>query len=250
MPVPAFAKHLAGTGLALAPHARPTRALFLLGHMRCGSTALANVLCAHPEISGYGESHVDHGAPAAPGRLVLNQIAAGRWKPRARYLFDKILHDRLDEGVPPGFFGGRGLFLTRAPEPAIASIVALFAALGSREYPDPATAAAYYTHRLTRLAVLWERFAPGRRLALEHATLVAEPDASLARISRFLYLDPPLVNAYCGSPARRGAGDPLAASRATAIVPCREPPRAAAPAPAELAAARAAHAAFLARTAS
>lgn len=249
MPVPDFAKQLAGTGLGLAPHARPTRALFLLGHMRCGSTALANALCAHPQISGYGESHVDHGAPAAPGRLVLNQIAARRWKPSARYLFDKILHDRLDENVPPGFFGGRAIFLTRAPEPAIASIVALFAALGSREYPDPASAAAYYTRRLTRLATLWDRFAPGRRLALEHATLVAEPEASLARITRFLYLDPPLANAYCGSPARPGAGDPLAASRSTAITARREPPHPIALAPAELAAARAAHADFLARTA-
>jgi hypothetical protein len=249
MPVPAFAKHLAGTGLGLAPHARPTRALFLLGHMRCGSTALANVLCAHPEISGYGESHIDHGTPAAPGRLVLNQIGARRWKPSAHYLFDKILHDRLDEGVPPGFFGGRAVFLTRAPEPAIASILALFAALGSRAHPDPASAAAYYIRRLARLAVLWDGFAPGRRLALEHATLVAHPEASLARISRFLYLDPPLVNAYCGSPARPGAGDPLAAARSTAIAPRREEPLPVALAPAELAAARAAHAAFLARTA-
>lgn len=250
MPVPAFAKRLAGTGLGLAPHARYDRCVLLLGHMRCGSTALANVLCAHPAVSGYGESHIDHGAPSAPGRLVLNQIGAGRWKPAARLLFDKILHDRLDTGVPETFFTARAIFLTRAPEPAIASILALFASLGSREYPDPASAAAYYCARLRRLADLWQRFPPDRRLALAQETLVTDPDASLARITRFLALDPPLANAYRASPTRPGAGDPLTAGRRTAIepVPAPERPRHAGLSPDELAAARAAHAAFLALT--
>lgn len=247
MPVPPLAKRLAGAGLGLAPHARHDRCVLLLGHMRCGSTALANVLCAHPAISGYGESHIDHGAPAAPGRLVLNQIRARRWKPGARFLFDKILHDRLDAGAPPAFFTARALFLTRAPEPAIASILALFASLGSREYPDPATAAAYYTARLARLAALWDRFPPDRRLALTHDTLIARPEAALARVTTFLGLAPPLANAYRASPARAGAGDPHAAPHLAAITPRAETRHAALSAP-ELAAARAAHAAFLART--
>lgn len=248
MPVPALAKRLAGGALALAPHARPAQGVYLLGHMRCGSTALANVICAHPDVSGYGESHVDHGAPAAPGRLVLNQMRAGRWKPGARLLFDKILHDRLDAGAPPGFFTGRAIFLTRAPAPAIASIVALFAALGSPEYPDATSAAAYYTARLTRLAKLWDRFPPGRCLALRHEALLADPEAVLARVTRFLALDPPLRNAYSASPGRRGAGDPLSAPRATSIV-TPPPARQLQPlAPSALVAAEAARAAFLARS--
>lgn len=247
MPVPPLAKRLAGAGLGLAPHARHDRCLLLLGHMRCGSTALANVLCAHPAISGYGESHINHGAPAAPGRLVLNQIGARRWKPGARLLFDKILHDHLDAGAPPAFFTARALFLTRAPEPAIASILALFASLGTREYPDPASAAAYYTARLTRLAALWERFPPGRRLALTHEAMIAAPDATLARVTAFLGLTPPLANAYRASPTRPGSGDPLAAPHLAAIGH-RATARHAALSASELADARAAHAAFLSRT--
>ncbi|MFT3972926.1 MAG: sulfotransferase [Amaricoccus sp.] len=247
MPVPAFAKRLAGTGLGLAPHARHDRCLFLLGHMRCGSTALSNVLCAHPEISGYGESHVDHGAPSAPGRLVLNQIGAGRWKPAARHLFDKVLHDHLDAGVPPAFFAGRAIFLTRAPEPSIASILALFASLGNREYPDPASAAAYYTTRLARLAALWDGFPPERRLALRHETLIADPDAALARLTGFLALERPLTNAYRASPTRPGAGDPLAAGWTT-IAAAAPRPRHAGLSAQELAAATAARAAFLDRS--
>lgn len=249
MPFPGFIKRLAGGSLSLAPHARYDRCLFLLGHMRCGSTALANVLSSNPAISGYGESHIDHGAPSAPGRLVLNQIRAGRWKPGARYLFDKLLHDRLDDGVPPTFFTASAIFLTRDPEPAIASILALFGSLGSREYPDPASATAYYVARLIRLCRLWDRFPPSRRLALRHEALVSDPDASLARLTRFLALDPPLDNAYRASPIRPGAGDPLAAARYTAITARPQTPRRAALSATELAAARAAHAAFLARTA-
>lgn len=248
MTVPAFAKRLAGTGLGLAPHARHDRCVLLLGHMRCGSTALANVLCAHPAISGYGESHIEHGAPSAPGRLVLNQIGAGRWKPTARYLFDKILHDHLDDGVPPAFFTARAVFLTRDPEPAITSILALFASLGSREYPDPASATAYYTARLARLAALWGRFPPERRLALRYETLTAEPDATLACVSRFLALDPPLTNHYRATPTRRGAGDPMDAARQTKIAARPQTLRHAALSATELAAARRAHTAFLART--
>ena len=181
MPLPASVKRLAGLGLGLAPHARHERCVYLLGHMRCGSTALANVLCAHPDISGYGESHVEHGLPSAPGRLVLNQIGARRWKPGARMLFDKILHDALDSGVGNAFFTGRAIFLTRDPEPAIASIVTLFASIGSREYPDAAAAAAYYVSRLRQLSGLWRHFPPERRLALRHETLVCTPAALLER---------------------------------------------------------------------
>ncbi len=244
MPVPHLAKRIAGRGLGVVPHARFERCVFLIGHMRCGSTALANVLAAHPSISGYGESHVDYGRPAAPGRLVLNQIGARRWKPGARLLLDKLLHDRLDAAAPPGFFAARAIFLHRAPEPTLASILAL----GLPECPDVAAAVRYYAARLARMAALWDGFPPDRRLRLDHATLTADPGGALAAVTRLLALVPPLANAYRRSPSRHGAGDPLAAPRHVAIVAV--PPRSgAALDPAMLATAQAAHADFLRRTA-
>ena len=66
-------KRLAATSLALAPQGRFDRCLFLVGHMRCGSTALANVLCAHPSVSGYGETHVRYDRPSAPGALTSRE---------------------------------------------------------------------------------------------------------------------------------------------------------------------------------
>jgi hypothetical protein len=213
-------KRTAGACLALAPQARFARCLFLIGHMRCGSTALSNVLCAHPRISGYGETHVRYDRRSAPGALLLNQLRRGRWKPRNAHLFDKLLHDELDAAPPPAFFTGRAIFLSRPPAAAVPSILRLFRALGSPEYATPADAAAYYTRRLVRMRALWHAFPAERRIAVRHEDLVADPAATLERLSRFLRLTPALSNAYAEpKPLPPGAGDPLAAHRMTAIVP-------------------------------
>ncbi|HUD90534.1 MAG TPA: sulfotransferase family protein, partial [Sphingobium sp.] len=78
--------------------------LFVLAHMRCGSTALSNILCSRPDVSGYGESHVRHDGQGALGRLAMNQMRRGGWKPQAPILFDKILHSRHDWATPHEFF--------------------------------------------------------------------------------------------------------------------------------------------------
>jgi hypothetical protein len=213
-------KRLAATCLALAPQGRFDRCLFLVGHMRCGSTALANVLCAHPSVSGYGETHVRYDSPSAPGALILNQLRRGRWRPHAAHLFDKLLHDDLDAAVPPAFFTARAIFVTRPPDAAVRSILRLFRRLGSHEYATPGDAAAYYVLRLARMRALWQSFPPDRRIALRHEHLVADPAATLERVSRFLRLNPALANAYVpGKALPPGAGDPLEAHRRTAIIP-------------------------------
>ena len=123
------------------------RCAFILAHMRCGSTALSNVLCSRPEVSGYGEAHVAYRGEADLGALVVNQARRWAWRPRARYLFDKILHSRHDGAAPPGFFRARAIVLAREPEPAIASIRRLFEGLGKSDYGTDAAAAEYYAER-------------------------------------------------------------------------------------------------------
>ena len=218
-------KRATGTCLSLAPQARFERCLFLVGHMRCGSTALANVLCAHPRISGYGETHVRYDRPSAPGALILNQLHRGRWKPCATHLFDKLLHDDLDAAVPPAFFTARAIFVTRPPDAAIPSILRLFGTLGSHEYATPAEAAAYYVRRLARMRALWQSFPADRRIALRYEHLVADPATTLERLSRFLRFTPALANAYApGKAIPPGAGDPLEAHRLTTIAPTGRSP--------------------------
>lgn len=206
------------------PGYRYHNCLFVLAHMRCGSTALANILCSRPDVSGYGEAHVRHDGPGALGRLAINQMRRGGWKPRANLLFDKILHSRHDEAAPPEFFDARAIFLVRRPGDAIRSIANLFA--GREEYATPAQAAAYYLERLEALAALWERFPPERRIGLTHEALMRDPDAALAAISRRLDITPPLENRYVSLAASRrgGGGDPLVSGRHARIDPALSDP--------------------------
>ena len=201
------------------PHYRYPNCLFILAHMRCGSTALSNVLCSRPDVSGYGEAHVTHDSTAAPGLLALNQLRRGGWKPRADCLFDKILHSRHDQSAPPEFFEARAIFLVRRPGDAIHSIVRLFAGLGRAEYQTYEEATQYYVERVTALAALWDRFSGQRRIGFTHETLLASPDRALAAISRQLSFCPPLENRYVSLAASRrgGGGDPLQSGNHTRI---------------------------------
>lgn len=201
------------------PRYRYRNAIFILAHMRCGSTALSNVLCSRPEVSGYGEAHVQYRDTAALGQLVLNQMRRGAWKPRADYLFDKILHSRHDRAVPEEFFQSRAIFLVRRPDEAIRSIVKLFARLERREYESLAEAAIYYLERLEALESLWRRFPRHKRIGFSHEELVADPDSALSAISRMAAFAPALQNRYASLAASRrgGGGDPLQSGRHTRI---------------------------------
>lgn len=208
------AKALAGSMVAaLLPQCRPDRALRVVGHMRCGSTALSNILVSRPEVSGYGEAHVAYTDAGAQGVLLLNQWRRGSWRPDARWLFDKVLHDRYDAAAWSGYFVGRAIFVARRPAASIASIRALFAGLASREYGSDAEAADYYEGRLTHMLALWPRFPAEHRVALTYEGLIAAPEAALAAVGALIGV--PLANHYRAPAAARGrgAGDPEVAPR-------------------------------------
>ena len=213
---PAALKQALGGAIAmLAPQCDYRRALFIIGHMRCGSTALSNILVSRSDFSGYGEAHVRYADQAALGVLVLNQWRRGSWRPQAAQLFDKILHSQYDAAASPAFFGARAIFVARDPGATSVSIRSLFAALGSDEYASDEACADYYAERLATMAALWSRFAPDRRVAVTHAGLTADPEATLRHIGDRLGIAPPLRNAYVAPAAGggRGAGDPLNAHR-------------------------------------
>ncbi len=220
-----LAKTLAGACISrVLPQCRYESSLFLIGHMRCGSTALSAIVCSRSEISGYGEAHIAYTDRAALGILAQNQFWRKAWTPSATTLFDKILHSRYDSDACPEFFTARALFMARAPRPAIRSIRHLFAKLGTGEYATDVIAAEYYERRLEVMMRLWPRFAADRRIACTYESLTADPETVLATISTALGFDPPLVNRYAikAAASARGAGDPLSASRYTQIVAAKD----------------------------
>lgn len=213
-------KHLLGWGASRAlPQCHYGNAVFIIAHMRCGSTALSNVLCSRPEISGYGEAHITYRDQTSLGCLLVNQARRLAWRPAARYIFDKILHTRYQAELSEAFFQSRAIFIFREPIATIASIRLLFA--GQGEYETDAEAAAYYVERLERMTDLWHRFPVGNRIAMSYAELAGEPQRQLDRVSRLLALKEPLENTYASHRASRwrGGGDPLRAGSFRGIVP-------------------------------
>lgn len=196
-------------------------AIFILAHMRCGSTALSNILCSRKDISGYGEAHIRYDGRGALGRLAVNQQLRGARNGAAPYLFDKVLHSRHDCAAPAEFFNARAIFMAREPEPAIRSIRKLFEDLGRDEYLTHDEAAEYYAQRLEDLALLWDRFAPARRIGLTHESLLKDPDSGLEKISDALGFLPPLENRYNSREASRrgGGGDPMQSGKFSKIEP-------------------------------
>lgn len=194
-----------------APGLNYRNCVLVLAHMRCGSTALSNILCSREDVSGYGEAHVAHDGQGALGRLALNQMRRGGWKPHGHLLVDKILHSRHDRNVPPEFFSARAIFMVRRPGDAICSIVKLFAGIGRGEYATGDAAAQYYIERLLALEQLWKRFPKDHRVGVTHEALLFDPEGELARLSDSLNFVPPLENRYVSLAASRkgGGGDPI-----------------------------------------
>ncbi|APZ52884.1 Sulfotransferase family protein [Salipiger abyssi] len=211
-----------GTAMAaLNPQCRYGKCIFVIAHMRCGSTALSNILCSRPDVSGYGEAHIRYDGGGALGRLAVNQAKRQSWKPRATHLFDKILHSRHDGAACDGFFTARAIFVAREPFAAIRSIRKLYDGLGRDEYTTDTAAAEYYIERMETLLRHWDRFPADNRVGLTHAALLAAPEAELERISTVLRISPPLENRYESRAASRkgGAGDPTASGKFTRIEP-------------------------------
>lgn len=217
-----FLKQAAGRLLETAnPRLAFDNCIFLLAHMRCGSTALSNILCSRAEISGYGEAHVRYNLADPLGRLALNQMRRGCKPLRSKLLFDKILHTRHDQSAPASFYQARAIFVLREPEPTIRSIVNLYRNIDRSEYGTQELAARYYIERLDALAQRWDNFAPERRIGMSHGGLLRDPDGVLRCLSDHLGFSPPLENSYVSPAASRlgGGGDPVVSGKYNRIEP-------------------------------
>lgn len=218
-----LAKTVAGHIAMAAPQARFERGVFVLSHMRAASTALTNVLCSHPMVSGYGETHVSYDTTYALGQVLVNLAIRRAYSPAAPYFSDKLLHNGLDSAVPNRFFDARGLFLARLPEPAIVSITRLASRKGMEDMQTAQAAALYYAKRLERLALLWDRFPAERRLGFKAEDLLLDPDRHVDEIGSWLKLTPKLENRYRphASTQKGGGGDPTASALFTRIEPSK-----------------------------
>lgn len=213
------AKDFASRGLyRLSNKVSYKRTVFLLGHMRCGSTALTNVLCANPHMRGYGECHVVYDQKFSSGKLALNLIR-NRINPfTGEYILDKILHNELDQNAHDDFFDAKAIFLIRQPMDAVVSLINLSIHLNWKEYRTPEACLSYYVSRLNHLRALWPRFAKGSRNFIQYESLVNAPETQLEKLSKHLLDGLTLNNQYSQSNTHgHGKGDALNAHKYKSI---------------------------------
>ena len=188
------------------------RYLFLLGTMRSGSSLLTAILCSHPEILGYGETHVVYDGIDRMQELVARVRRAHDGREPSRYVLDKLLHDGLIRD--PGIFEGIDLtcvFLLRDPRRTIESLVHQL----DSTLDDAFT---YYRERLLNLKRYARAFP--RSAFVSYEGLIADPKGTLARLTGFLGLKAPLSPEYRLQPLHdvKGVGDRSGRLRAGRIL--------------------------------
>ena len=202
--------------LTIRPRALTTRTqfLFILGHMRSGSTLLCHLLCNSSEIVGFGETHNNYRRRSDLAKLLISvRKHTGKNPTRHRYVLDKIvggqhilntavLNDRRT----------RYIFLIREPRATIASIVAMRRQF-QNESADQSLAFAieHYSERLAQLRQLAQTIDdPQRCLLVTHRQLLGETEPAFWALETFLGLTAPMCETYAVMPTagQPGIGDP------------------------------------------
>lgn len=201
------------------------RPVFILGHMRSGSSLLLHLLISSPEILGYGERNSAYASVTDFRRMAVDiHYHRRRLLRRSRYLIDQINHDRFIESddllCHPDL---RILLLVREPEASIASMVDV---LGRHYGTTLEDSTDYYVARLATLA----RYArhiddPDRCRCLTYGELIDDTEQTLSGLVRFLGLEHGLSDRYRVLPFTGRHGDPSERIRSGRII--RDaPPRA------------------------
>ncbi|GIV57686.1 MAG: hypothetical protein KatS3mg042_0599 [Rhodothermaceae bacterium] len=183
--------------------------IFVLGHMRCGSSLLTHILCSHPEVCGYGETHCHYKNICdyyASARRIWD-VAGGR-RHSVRHFVDKILHAyHIPNLRVLDWDCIRIIVIVRRPDHALSSMLKL--GLFSEKVD---LAASYYARQLRWLNDVCSELGDdkGKLISLTYSDLVENSNIILRRLADFLSLSSPIyesyqVNKMTGVP---GVGDP------------------------------------------
>lgn len=202
-----------------------TGIVLVLAHMRSGSTLLTHILLSHPDILGCGERNAVYSSSRDLERLKLDARYRRReYLRRYRYVADQVNHTRFltnqevlnDPRV-------RKIFLVRAPEPSLASMVDV---LGHYYGTTLEEAASYYAERLAALADHAEQLRdPETALFLTYDDLVGRTQDTLGALADFLGLAEPLSERYRRFDFTGRRGDPAEHIHAGRVLRAKPPRR-------------------------
>ena len=185
---------------------KPYKILFILSHMRSGSSLLTHILNSNPEIIGYGETHINYASEANFKDLIFKVY----WKMRDyqmqhKYVLDKILHTKkiLNKSLLTSN-NIRTIFLIREPVRSLNSILDLKLHWNEKKALD------YYLERLAML----ENYAKiinnkNHSLFITHEQLLQQTNLVFEKLKNFLDANEGFSEQYeiLRTTGRSGIGD-------------------------------------------
>jgi hypothetical protein len=188
--------------LNLALQGREYQYVFILAHMRSGSTLLSHILTSHPDFVGAGETHTYYKTPADMRKLVPRTCELLRtFQLNGTHVIDKVTMDwYLTPEILASLPIHKSVILIREPEAALKSIIGLF------KWKEEMA----LDHYVTRLEMLarYGQVLRDRALFVEYDDLVDRPQETLAALTHFFAVDPAFTENYSRSKVTRKMGDP------------------------------------------
>jgi hypothetical protein len=166
------------------------RYVFVLGHMRSGSTLLTHILLNHPDFSGSIESHITYTGHDDLKKLIYavckNYVTLNIG---SCYLVDQINHDsNLSIDILSTDAVDKCIIILRSPMQALQSMLSI---LGVEEKD----AVQYYLSRLDTLSE-YGAVLGGRALFVDYDDLVFQTEQTLRALSRFFGVGQPFTSDY------------------------------------------------------
>lgn len=183
--------------------------LFIISHMRSGSSLLMHILSSNAEILGWGERGMIYDSK---NKVMENELMM-KWKSRSFskkycYTLDQINHSKMTPKVD--LFNNKNtriIFLIREPKESLSSIINL-----SKSYYDGTKtieqASAYYMNRLNDLINIKKSTSKAHHFVLTYNDLVENSSERLNSLSKFLELKESLTSEYKTKKFTGNSGDP------------------------------------------
>ena len=185
---------------------KPYKILFILSHMRSGSSLLTHILNSNSEIIGYGETHLNYASEANFKDLIFKVYWKMRdYKMQHKYVLDKILHTKkiTDQDLLTSN-NIRAIFLIREPIRSLNSMLIIKPHWNEKKVLD------YYVKRLAML----ENYVKiinnkNYSLFITHKQLLQQTDLVFQKLKTFLDTNEEFSEQYeiLRTTGRSGIGD-------------------------------------------
>ena len=194
------------------------RYIFIVGHQRSGSSMLTQIICSHPDVSGFGESRTFYrgrsGLRKLRGEVFRIHYQLGNLPPLVldKVLFAELLPD-VDMIDGPDI---HWLFLLRDPIRTMRSMIEMFG--------DEESQLNYYRDRIAWLCEAAEKLHKrNRSFFTTYDQLIQNTEGELNAMTDFFGLDPSLTSNYELQPRAGKAGVGDSSNRITAGTILRQP---------------------------